>query len=93
MSPPVGLKAQVLSSTTIVLTWSDNFLGRNQRITDNRLYTVRYNPKMSRRHKYINSTDLNAHIDDLNTRVDHIRLQVERAQSYATLANLGGLPR
>lgn len=36
---------------------------------------------------------MRAYIDDLNTRVDHIRLQVERAQSYATLANLGGLPR
>ena len=30
-------------------------------------------------------------IDDLNTRLEHIRLQVERAQSYAVLANLGGL--
>lgn len=36
---------------------------------------------------------MRSYIDDLNTRVDHIRLQVERAQSYATLANLGGLPR
>ena len=32
-------------------------------------------------------------IDDLDTRLDHIRLQIERAQSYAVLANLGGLPR
>jgi len=32
-------------------------------------------------------------IDHLNTRLDHIRIQVERAQSYATLAKLGGLPR
>jgi len=32
-----------------------------------------------------------AQIDDLNTRLEHIRLQVERAQSYAVLANLGGL--
>lgn len=32
-------------------------------------------------------------IDDLNTRLDHVRLQIERAQSYAVLANLGGLPR
>jgi outer membrane protein TolC len=32
-------------------------------------------------------------VDDLNTRLDHIRLQIERAQSYAVLANLGGLPR
>ena len=34
-----------------------------------------------------------AYIDNLNTRIEHIRLQVERAQSYAVLANLGGIPR
>lgn len=32
-------------------------------------------------------------IDDLNTRLDHVRLQIDRAQSYAVLTNLGGLPR
>ncbi|MBT8092493.1 MAG: TolC family protein [Gammaproteobacteria bacterium] len=32
-------------------------------------------------------------IDNLTTRLDHIRLQTERAQSYAVLANLGGIPR
>ncbi|MGI9235537.1 MAG: TolC family protein [Woeseiaceae bacterium] len=32
-------------------------------------------------------------IDDLNTRLEYIRLQIERAQSYAALANLGGIPR
>ena len=36
---------------------------------------------------------MRGYIDDLNTRLDHIRLQIERAQSYAVLANLGGLPR
>lgn len=36
---------------------------------------------------------MRAYVDDLNTRIEHIRLQVERAQSYAVLANLGGLPR
>ncbi len=36
---------------------------------------------------------MRGYIDDLNTRVDHIRLQVEQAQSYAALANLGGIPR
>ncbi len=30
-------------------------------------------------------------IDKLNTRLDYARLQTERAQSYAVLANLGGL--
>jgi len=32
-------------------------------------------------------------IDYVNTRLEHLRLKVERAQSYAALANLGGLPR
>lgn len=36
---------------------------------------------------------MRAYIDDLNTRLEHIRLQVERAQVYAALANLGGIPR
>ncbi|MGB5720921.1 MAG: TolC family protein [Woeseiaceae bacterium] len=36
---------------------------------------------------------MRAYIDNLNTRIEHIRLQVERAQSYAVLANLGDLPR
>ena len=36
---------------------------------------------------------MRAYVDDLNTRIDHVRLQVERAKSYASLANLGGLPR
>jgi outer membrane protein TolC len=36
---------------------------------------------------------MRGYIDDLNTRLDHVRLQIERAQSYAVLANLGGLPR
>lgn len=36
---------------------------------------------------------MRGYIDDLNTRLEYIRLQVERAQSYAVLANLGGIPR
>lgn len=36
---------------------------------------------------------MRGYIDELNARLKHIRLQVERAQSYAVLANLGGLPR
>lgn len=32
-------------------------------------------------------------IDQLNTRLEHIRLQTERAQSYVVLANLGGISR
>jgi outer membrane protein TolC len=36
---------------------------------------------------------MRGYVNDLNTRIDHIRLQVERAQSYAVLANLGGFPQ
>lgn len=36
---------------------------------------------------------MRGYINDLNTRIDHIRLQVARAQSYAVLANLGGFPQ
>jgi len=64
--PPVGLKSIVLSSTAIVLIWSDATLsGRNPRITDNRYYTVRYNPKFQRKYRMINSTEFNTRMDDL----------------------------
>jgi neogenin len=69
--PPVGLKATVLSATTIVLTWSDATLGgRSQRVNDNRVYTVRYQPRggsaaSTRKPKLVNSTNLNLHIEDL----------------------------
>jgi outer membrane protein TolC len=34
---------------------------------------------------------MRAYIDYLNTRIEHKRLRVDRARSYAMLANLGGL--
>ncbi|MDJ0794518.1 MAG: TolC family protein [Woeseiaceae bacterium] len=33
---------------------------------------------------------MRSYIDELNTRLDHIRLRVDRAQSHAALASLGG---
>ena len=36
---------------------------------------------------------MRAYIDDLNARVEFTQLMVERAKSYALLANLGGFPR
>lgn len=36
---------------------------------------------------------MRGYIDDLDTRIEYVRLQVERAQSYAVLANLGGLDK
>ncbi|KAH9523490.1 putative aminophospholipid-translocase [Bulinus truncatus] len=73
MLPPVGLNALVLPSSTILLTWSDNSLSRNQRITDNRYYTIKYrqlNPKNSK-FKYINATDLNYHIEGLRPHTEY----------------------
>ncbi|KAJ8311643.1 hypothetical protein KUTeg_010998 [Tegillarca granosa] len=68
MMPPVGLKAIVLSSTTVVLIWTDTSLGQNQIVMDNRYYTVRYKAlpgNNNRKFRYSNSSDLNAHIDGL----------------------------
>ncbi len=36
---------------------------------------------------------MRGYIDDLDTRLEHIRLKVERARSYAEIARLGGIPR
>lgn len=36
---------------------------------------------------------MRGYINDLNTRLDYIRLQTDRAKSYAVLSNLGGIPR
>ncbi|XP_062418005.1 LOW QUALITY PROTEIN: neogenin 1a [Pungitius pungitius] len=42
MMPPVGVQASVLSHDTIKVTWADNSLPKNQKITDNRFYAVRW---------------------------------------------------
>lgn len=65
MLPPVGLKAIVLSPTTVVLFWSDSTLASSQVITDSRLYTVRYKSQGWPKYKYFNSSNLNCMIDDL----------------------------
>ena len=36
---------------------------------------------------------MRGYIDELNVRLEHLRLRIERAQTYAVLANLGGLSR
>ena len=91
MIPPVGLKAIVLTSTSIVVTWSDTTLGRNQRITDNRYYTVKYNAQGNRKVKTVNSTDLNVHIDDLRPNTEYefsVKVIKGRRQSTWSLSVL-----
>ncbi|XP_012220960.1 neogenin isoform X2 [Linepithema humile] len=66
--PPVGLKAIVLSATTVVLYWTDTTLSKSQYVTDSRFYVVRYTSyhhSNSPRYKYFNATDLNCMIHDL----------------------------
>ncbi|XP_011874494.1 PREDICTED: neogenin [Vollenhovia emeryi] len=66
--PPVGLKAIVLSASTVVLYWTDTTLSKSQYITDSRYYVVRYtfyHHSSSPRYKYYNATDLNCMIHDL----------------------------
>ena len=91
MIPPVGLKAIVLTSTSIVVTWSDTTLDRNQRITDNRYYTVKYNAQGKSKIKHVNSTDLNVHIDDLRPNTEYefsVKVIKGRRQSTWSLSVL-----
>ena len=75
--PPVGLHAIVLSSSTVVLTWIDSTLPRNQLIPDTRYYIVRYTPvsendqEQTQRHYHRNATDLNLMIDDLRPATEY----------------------
>ncbi|KAH8270881.1 hypothetical protein KR018_011285, partial [Drosophila ironensis] len=62
---PVGLRAITMSSSSIVVYWIDTMLNKNQHVTDNRHYTVRYCITGSSRYRYHNTTDLNCMINDL----------------------------
>nr|XP_045611215.1 neogenin-like isoform X3 [Procambarus clarkii] len=70
LTPPVGLKAVVLTSFTVALQWTDTTLNRNQYISDTRYYTVRYTTyssasSSSPRYRYVNATDVTCLIDNL----------------------------
>uniref|UniRef100_A0A673NJV4 Neogenin 1a n=2 Tax=Sinocyclocheilus rhinocerous TaxID=307959 RepID=A0A673NJV4_9TELE len=60
MLPPVGVQASVLSHDTIKVTWADNSLPKNQKITDARYYTVRWktNIPANTKFKVANTTTL-----------------------------------
>lgn len=63
--PPVGLKAQVLSATSVILYWSDTTLKKKVYVDDNRYYVIKYNAEQSARSKTLNVTELNTMISDL----------------------------
>ncbi|XP_032606238.3 neogenin isoform X7 [Taeniopygia guttata] len=52
MMPPVGVQASILSHDTIRITWADNSLPKNQKITDARFYTVRWKTNIPANTKY-----------------------------------------
>ncbi|KAG9489611.1 hypothetical protein GDO78_005527 [Eleutherodactylus coqui] len=60
MLPPVGVQAAIISSDTVHLTWADNSLPKNQKITDARYYTARWktNIPANTKYKMANSTTL-----------------------------------
>ncbi|KAM4747055.1 neogenin isoform 1-T1 [Rhinophrynus dorsalis] len=60
MLPPVGVQASILASDTVRLTWADNSLPKNQKITDSRYYTARWktNIPANTKYKMANSTTL-----------------------------------
>ncbi|XP_041715583.2 neogenin 1a isoform X3 [Coregonus clupeaformis] len=60
MLPPVGVQSSVLSHDTIKVTWADNSLPKNQKITDARYYTVRWktNIPANTKLKTANTTNL-----------------------------------
>ena len=70
LTPPIGLKAEVLTPFTVSLSWTDTTLSRNQYIGDRGYYTVRYTTfssasSSSPRYKYVNATDVVCLIDNL----------------------------
>ncbi|XP_072528376.1 neogenin isoform X8 [Salminus brasiliensis] len=52
MLPPVGVQASVISHDTIKVSWADNSLPKNQKITDSRFYTVRWKTNVPANTKY-----------------------------------------
>ncbi|XP_067941515.1 neogenin-like isoform X2 [Watersipora subatra] len=60
LNPPVAVKAQVISSTSILLTWYDRDLGIDQNPEPGRIYTVKYDALSAaaqRKTEYRNTTE------------------------------------
>lgn len=52
MMPPVGVQASILSHDTVRITWADNSLPKNQKVSDARYYTVRWKTNIPANTKY-----------------------------------------
>lgn len=60
MLPPVGVQATVQSHDAVKVSWADNSLAKNQKITDARYYTIRWktNIPANTKYKMANTTSL-----------------------------------
>ncbi|XP_053092526.1 neogenin isoform X7 [Pangasianodon hypophthalmus] len=67
MLPPVGVQASVISHDAIKVSWADNSLSKNQKITDSRYYTVRWktNIPANTKYKVANTTTLTYTVTNL----------------------------
>ena len=82
--PPIGVKATVLSATRARLTWTDTTL-RSQRVQDSRFYVVRYNPKLARKQRFVNSTQLTVELFDLRPDTEYeFSVKVVKGQRRST---------
>jgi len=85
MMPPIGVKATVLSASRARLTWTDTTLGRSQRVHDSRYYVVRYNPKLARKQRFVNSTQLTVELFDLRADTEYeFSVKVIKGQRRST---------
>lgn len=86
MLPPVGVQASVLSHDTIKITWADNSLPKNQKITDARYYTVRWKTNIPANTKFkVQSFSLNWRVLYKGTK----SLLFENYQNWQKYNNLG----
>jgi len=85
MMPPIGVIATVQSATRAKLTWTDTTLGRSQRVLDSRYYVVRYNPKLARKQRFANATQLSVELFDLRPNTDYeFSVKVVKGQRRST---------
>jgi len=75
----------VLSSSRAKLTWTDTTLTRSPRVHDSRYYVVRYNPKLARKQRFVNSTQLTVQLFDLRPDTDYeFSVKVIKGQHRST---------
>jgi len=83
LMPPIGVDAIVLSSTTVVVSWSD---GSSESPSDAGVYTLRYGPRTPRpRYRYVNVSTTTATLDDLRPNTEYeMSVKASRGRRHST---------